>query len=282
MGEVVAKRAVGRLRRYFGPEFAKGSCQTACQSLKRPVVPRGGESLCAFLNARGGQVLFGGGRDSQAAGQSVSDATMQDVAQLIRRFEPPAPVEIERVPLSSGQEILIFRASDNGEAMPFTYDGRAYQRIGTTTSVMPQETYQRLRHRGGTIGSSRLGSGGGFSRTARTPGQWTDTQCGCCGFWTAISPGLPQCQLRLARFRGLDKAEFNNQRQVHEHALQLMSEAMDFLSRHLPLAGRIEPGVFERVDEPLFPPVALREALVNTFCHRDYSHGGGRGERRRL
>jgi ATP-dependent DNA helicase RecG len=157
--------------------------------------------------------------------------------------------------------------------MPFTYDGRAYQRIGTTTSVMPQETYQRLRHRGGTIGSSRLGSGGGFSRTARTPGQWTDTQCGCCGFWTAISPGLPQCQLRLARFRGLDKAEFNNQRQVHEHALQLMSEAMDFLSRHLPLAGRIEPGVFERVDEPLLPPVALREALVNTFCHRDYSHG---------
>jgi ATP-dependent DNA helicase RecG len=76
--------------------------------------------------------------------QSVSDATMQGVAQVIRRFEPPAPVEIEQVPLSSGQEILILRASDNVEAMPFTFDGRAYQRIGTTTSVMPQETYQRL------------------------------------------------------------------------------------------------------------------------------------------
>jgi predicted HTH transcriptional regulator len=36
------------------------------------------ETLCAFLNARGGQVLFGVGPDSQVSGQSVSDATMQE------------------------------------------------------------------------------------------------------------------------------------------------------------------------------------------------------------
>lgn len=80
-----------------------------------------------------------------------------------------------------------------------------------------------------------------------------------------------QCQLRMARFRGADKTEFLDQRQTNGHALQLLEEASQFLTPHLPVAGRIEPGLFERADAPLFPPVALREALVNAFCHRDYS-----------
>lgn len=81
--------------------------------------------------------------------------------------------------------------------------------------------------------------------------------------------------LRLARFRGVDKSEFIDNRQEVGHAFDLFIRAQRFLRDHLPVAGRIVPGLFERIDEPLYPTAALREALANALCHRDYSIYGG-------
>ena len=90
-----------------------------------------------------------------------------------------------------------------------------------------------------------------------------------------IETELPQGLLRVARFRGKDKTEFLDNRQFHGNAFDLLLKAERFLRENLPVAGRIQPNVFERIDDPLYPPVALREALANAFCHRDYSIGGG-------
>lgn len=94
-------------------------------------------------------------------------------------------------------------------------------------------------------------------------------------FGKRMMPDFPQCELRMARFKGRDKTEFLDERQVRGHLFALMDEAMLFLDRHLPLAGKIEPGELRRVVKHVFPPDALREALVNAFCHRDYSIQGG-------
>lgn len=89
-----------------------------------------------------------------------------------------------------------------------------------------------------------------------------------------LAADFPQCLLQMARFKGTSKTEFLDQRQLHGHCFRMLDEAMLFLRRHLPVAGRIQPGLFERVDEPLFPVEALREALVNAVCHRDYALSG--------
>lgn len=91
----------------------------------------------------------------------------------------------------------------------------------------------------------------------------------------ALELRTPQCLLRVARFRGNDRTEFTDNRQFHGNVFGLLQRAERFLRESLPVAGRVMPGLFERVDDPLYPLLALREALANAFCHRDYSIGGG-------
>jgi ATP-dependent DNA helicase RecG len=79
----------------------------------------------------------------------------------------------------------------------------------------------------------------------------------------------------MPRFKGTDKSEFLDQRQLHGHAFQILDEAMHFILRNIPISGHFEPRKLERQDVPLYPPLALREALVNAICHRDYTIAGG-------
>ncbi len=86
---------------------------------------------------------------------------------------------------------------------------------------------------------------------------------------------MPQCLLRVAGFRGLDRSEFLDNRQFNGNAFTLLASAERFLRDTLPIASRFESGRMQRIDEPLYPPLATREALANALCHRDYAVGGG-------
>lgn len=50
--------------------------------------------------------------------------------------------------------------------------------------------------------------------------------------------------------------------------------AQQFWIDYLPIAGRIVPDQIARIDEPLYPTEALREAMANAICHRDYAVRG--------
>ncbi len=65
---------------------------------------------------------------------------------------------------------------------------------------------------------------------------------------------MPQCLLRVVRFRGLDRSEFLDNR----HAFTLLASAVRFLHDTLPIASRFESSRMARIDEPLYPPLWLR------------------------
>ncbi len=84
------------------------------------------ETLCAFLNATGGVVIIGVTLGKKIVGQQVSDGTQQDIANVIRRFEPPAPIDINYLDLSfpnPGYQLTLLNVAPVKEAVPFTFDG---------------------------------------------------------------------------------------------------------------------------------------------------------------
>jgi ATP-dependent DNA helicase RecG len=103
----------------------------------------------------------------------------------------------------------------------------------------------------------------------------TVLQAGVALFGKEPFPTYPQCGMRFARFRGVNKSEFIDQYQEYGHAFEVLLQAQNFIRRNTRLSGQVRPDRLERDDVPEYPIEAVREALVNAICHRDYSIPGG-------
>lgn len=57
-------------------------------------------TLCAFANGQGGWVLFGVTPAGKVVGQIVTDRTLEELAQEFQNFEPPIFPEVERLPVA--------------------------------------------------------------------------------------------------------------------------------------------------------------------------------------
>jgi len=271
---------------------------------------RAAETVCGMLNAQGGFVLFGVTPDGEIRGQEVSDDTLQEVVRELRKIEPQIVLQPETVPVDDTRDVIVISVPGDQRDV-YTYDGRPYVRQGPTTSQMEQETYrQRLLARttraerweaqpAHNLGIDDLDHAE-ITRTVeeairrgrmeepgtRDPkdllrgmrllesGQITNAAVVLFGKTDAPLPHYPQCLLRMARFQGETKSEFIDNRQEYGHAFDLFQRAQRFMRDHLPVAGRVIPNVYEREDDPLYPPTALREALANALCHRSYTTEG--------
>jgi len=67
-------------------------------------------TLCAFANGHGGRVLFGITPAGKVVGQTVTDRTLEELAQEFQGFEPPLFPSVERVSIDDGREVLVLTA----------------------------------------------------------------------------------------------------------------------------------------------------------------------------
>ena len=104
--------------------IAQGESETLELKRSTAELKRAGETLCAFLNGEGGQVLVGVGPKGRLVGQHVADNTLRDVAATPGKIEPAACFELDRVAPANGIEVIVFAAPSSWAFVPFVYEDR--------------------------------------------------------------------------------------------------------------------------------------------------------------
>ena len=200
--------------------------------------------------------------------------------------------------------------ASSGKQAPYTYDSRPYQREQSVTKRMPQQRYDQLiAHRfkfnfawdelearnysvkdldhklilktvRQAVEADRMPEEAlrqSVPKILEALELSKDRQLNNAAvvlFGKKMQSDYFQSQLKVARFKGLDRSEFIDNDLIYGNCFQLLEKGMMFIRRHLPVAARIEPGKLERIETPLIPYDAIREALINALCHRDYAERG--------
>ena len=266
------------------------------------------ETLCAFLNGNGGTVVFGVTRKGKLTGQLVSDETRRNLFEVFDKFEPAADIETEWVRVDETHQAIVCKVQ-RGNVRPYVYDGRPYKRVQSSTTVMPQEEYERmLSERSGFISEWELRENPRVTmdaideeevfRTAKmavavgrldASADLTDPAVilrkfklmgdgrplnGAMVLFGKDLTFYPQCYLKAAKFQGTTKDVFDDVG-IHESGnfFTLFDKAMAFCFKHLKLRGEVKGKYREESLE--VPADALRESIINALIHRLYTVNGG-------
>lgn len=273
-------------------------------------INKGMETGCAFLNSDGGWLIFGITSSLRIVGQNVTDNTRQEIANALRKIEPAIDVEVKYIELPDKPEwyvIALYFDSNNFRNGPYSFDGRAFYKVESTTALMPRQMYEeRLKlsnpqrfswentpnieiavddidsellyqtlHDG--ISSRRIHASAMTLQdslkimmklgVARKDG----TILNSANVLFGKEPTLlhPQCKIRLARFEGTDKRMFRDQTVCEGNLFEQYDAVMDFCLKHLNMSGRMDSKF--RHDTLTVPYEAIKEATINMLCHRSWS-----------
>ena len=246
-------------------------------------------SVAAILNKHGtGELWFGIKNDGQPLGLDVNEKTLRDVSQAIAaHIEPRIYPHITRDVL--GQASCIKVAFEGTDAPYYAY-GRAYMRVADEDRQLAARDLERLilaKHGerlhwddqpcGMDVAALNVTTLRAFVKRA---GLTWDTPANALEKLGLLQKGKPvnaaplffakkpPMELRCAVFATTDSATIIDRHDFMGGMLELIEEAQKYILKNIHIGMRLE-GLY-RKDVPEVSVEAMREAIINAFCHRDY------------
>lgn len=268
--------------------------------------------LAAFANTDGGTILVGLGLDGAYAGPVYGDDVEGALRAAERQLRPPIPVGWEEIELDAGKVVAIkvarspeLHALDDGRVLirrgaeNRPLGGEEIRQLAATKSsgdfeiqVVPGATFDDLdpaiideylerrearmrRPYDGPV-QSLLSEVGALAEDG------APTVAGMLLFGKRPQAWLPQSGVVFVKFAGVEPraangmAGYSRREEITGPLARLIEEAWNLTWSEMAV-GAVINGL-QREERPEYPPFAVREALVNAVCHRDYRLTGQRIE----
>ena len=257
------------------------------------------ETIAAFATSTGGTVLIGVGPDGNKVGVQIGSGTLESLANDIKlNTDPP---QYPSVTVEGDQSSAVITVTvEESPIKPVMAYHRPMKRVGRTNQHLSREETQRLMEvttgrswdalpcQGFSLADVDRRALDDFLRradqdtTASTESILTNlkmlTPEGLCnGAALLFAPNpqrfIVQAQVKCGRFLGTTSVQFLDERTLEGNMLSQLDEAMAFVTRNTRQAIVIT-GRPEREIVPEYPSEAVREAIINAICHRDYAATG--------
>ncbi len=263
------------------------------------------ETCAAFATARGGRIYVGVGDDGRVVGVQIGKGTLEDLANKIAQNTSPKIVPSITTRQDNRHTVVVVEVAESA-TKPVMAFHRALRRSGRTNQVLSASeiaelylatrgvTWDQTARADATFDDIDAEKVGRFLSRARTERQWQvdpqtpveqalrqlhlthDGQLTVAAlllFGRDPQRFLVQAKLRCARFKGDDETEFLDMKVIEGDIIGQVEDAMAFVRRNTSMAVRIE-GKLERTEQWEYPLDAVREAITNAVCHRDYASSG--------
>lgn len=260
------------------------------------------KELVALANASGGRILIGVNDHNQIVGTDLSNKSLAHIEDMAAACDPPVTIQIEKVPKHN----LVVIHVPEGANRPHRCNKGFYLRNGTVSQKMRTATItafiqsegnvrfdeqlrmdldwrqafdpERLNHFLNLSGIKQLSDIPGtlFNLGAGSfkNGQFYLNQAGVLFFAKEPTLRLFYVSVVCALFKGTGKAYILDRKELTGSLLENVEEALLFLKKHLQLRWEITAESARRKEILELPEVALREAVINAVCHRDYLEQG--------
>lgn len=255
-------------------------------------------SIASILNKhQKGELYFGIKPDGSPVGQQISEKTLRDISQEIaNHIEPKIYPEITVVCID-GKDCILVRFE--GYNTPYFAYNVARIRVADEDRVMSQQELtsyiMEKQSREGTwerrvsecLTSSvdekilrdyiRRGQESGRISFDYTDRETVLSKLSLTSGEHLLNAGMvlfgetPYNDLQMAVFAGTERLTFLDIQREHGTIFELVDRAEKYIFKNI--RWRVEFGALQRKEIPEIPVDAVREALINSFCHKEYGTG---------